>query len=204
MGMTATEAAEALDRIDDYGEGVTKRTIGLTNMVWGIAAATIFLAYGTGAGWIEQRGWYWLYGVLWIPGVVAGQWTTSALWKHHAIQLHRAEHPKEGWLRIVAYTGGFFVVAAIVVFGGRALGIDWQISTYMILVNGVLAGAVAGYESRHDRYCGPPTMLAGAALIVVGVLVGISGAGHAAASLIGALAVAIAWFGSGVRIYSLG
>ncbi len=202
--MTATEAAEALDRIDDYAEGVTKRTLGLTNMVWGLAAASIFLAYGTAAPWIEDTQTYWLYAVLWIPSIVAGQWLTMALWRHHAIQTDTDADAKEGWIRIGLYTGAFFAVAAIVVFGGRAMGIDWQIATYMILVNGALAGAIAGFESRHDRHCGPPTMWAGAGLIAVGIAVGLSGADHAAASLVGALAVAIAWFASGIRIYSLG
>ncbi len=202
--MTATQAAEALDRLDDAVEGITKRTIGLTNMVWGFAAASIFLAYGTAAPWIEANAMYWLYGVLWIPSIVAGQWTTMALWKHHAIQTEIEDEPKEGWLRIALYTMAFFAVAAIVVFGTRAAGIDWQIATYMILVNGALMGTVAAVESIHDRYCGPPTTLGGIALIGLGIAVGLMDAGHAAASLLGAIGVASAWMASGWRIYTRG
>ena len=46
MAFSAQDAAHALHDVPDIHEAVTTRILGVTHMIWGLAAAGIFLAYG--------------------------------------------------------------------------------------------------------------------------------------------------------------
>ncbi len=196
MDLSAHDAATALHELEHVEESLTARTAGLTNIVWGLASPLIFLTYGTAASWIEANGFQWLYAVLWIPGVALGSLLTKLLWRQHAVHLRRA--PGGDW-RMIAYTGAFLVLAAALWFvTDQLLDWHWTTSAIMTVTNGFFAILIAGIEHRGDVPCARYGYPAGAWMIIAGLTIALAGAGHVAASLLGAAAVSIGWTAAGL------
>lgn len=196
--MDVAETAAALRDAQGYEEALTERTSGMTNMVWGLAAALIFLTYGSAADLIERADKTWLYGVLWIPGVLLGTLLTIALWSSHAISLARTMDAKDGWRHLGLNIVAFLALTAALAGLLHVLDVAWEPSVLMTLVNGIFALIIATRERSISLACSRDTLIAGIWMIGAGIAIGLLGLQHEAAALAGAAITATGWAGSGL------
>ncbi len=203
--LTAMDAAEALRSLEGFEQGLDRRTGGMTNMVWGLASAGIFLTYGSADTWIQDIGQYWLFGFLWIPWVAAGMALTAALWGSKAVTMGREPGTRSEWLASLGFTGAFLLIlAAVAGIGSRVLGLDWDTNTTLVLVNGLFIGLIGSVHRRHDRACATYTLAAAVAVVLGALALAVVGIGDAPANLAGAAIVGAAWFVSGALTYRKG
>ncbi|MGB0652775.1 MAG: hypothetical protein ACPGQL_06200 [Thermoplasmatota archaeon] len=202
----AARAAAALGELEGYEETLSNRAAGTTNMVWGMAAAGIFLTYGTAGGWLSS--WpelEWLFALLWIPWVAMGTGLTWTTWVTHAVSLQRSPAMRDG-MKASGLSFLLFGTLVAATFGLLVLGLGlaWDTSAVMTLVNGLFALILGTSLRRHSTTCSTNTVLAGLWMALLGVTIGVAGLGHEPAALAGASACALGWFGSGLATYLRG
>lgn len=204
MGQTTTgelsagEATRVLDELSGYEETVSAKMMGITWMIWGIAIPGIFLTYGTGAFWADQVGASWLLAVFWIPWVAAATLATRSLWRSLALAFSWAEEDRST-LASLAYTALFFVLAG----GLWVTGLVGEINMLMLATTGLFTMMLGLLEPVNGGRLEKPTLLVGGLLVILAVALDLtwagtlSGADHAASSLVAALAVGSAYYGLG-------
>lgn len=198
--MTPAQAAQVLQGIGGHEETLTARATGVTNMIWGMVAASIFLAYAAADG---LDGFRWFSTLLWAPFVAAGMLLTRRVWATHAVVL-RVRHEGKPSMSLL-FSFGFAAVAVGLIFGLPAIGIEWSTHAIMLLVNGLLAIVMGAFAKTVWCSCGgKETATAGVLMLAGGVALGILGLGEAATGLAAALVALACWFGSGLAIYARG
>lgn len=196
--MTPQEAAAVLRDVGHYEERLTNRANGLTLMIWGLASAGIFLTYGTADPYLENMDLSWMYALLWLPWVAAGLLASRGVWSGHALTLRRSDEPGTG--AMMGSVALFFVIAAGLFVGLDILaGIEWTVSSIMTIANGLFGIALATFISKWHRSCrDTATLVAGLAMVAVGIILGLSGVHPAAATLLGASTTGAGWFAAGL------
>ncbi len=203
--LTPLDAAEALRSLEGFEEKLDRRTGGMTNMVWGLASAGIFLTYGSASEWIAEQALHWLFSLLWIPWVAGGMALTGALWSSKAVTMGRDPESRGSLLASLGFTGAFLaILAAVALVGGRLLDLDWDTNTTLVLVNGLFIGLIGTAHRRHDKACAAYTLGAAVVVVLAAIVLAATGLADAPANLIGAAVVGGAWFGSGWLVYLKG
>jgi hypothetical protein len=147
-GMSARDALHALGDLPRYEEALTARAYGMTSMVWGFATAGIVLSYGLAQLPFSRHGIELLFTILWLPWVAMGAALTAAIWHSQALSLRRDPGSKRGVLTMLAYIGGFFLLAAAsLVVIEVVLDAHFNFYLEMLFVNGLFA-AVVGLAER--------------------------------------------------------
>lgn len=178
MAFTAHDAALALRDVPNIEERLTGRILGITLMLWGIAAAAIFLAYGAYAGpvWGEY--------VLWLPIVLVGMVATHYLWQAHHQALDIDDHGHATWLPFVAIG---LPAAATYILTDVVLGWSWGVGVAMLVGN---AGALVTVSHWFKPL--RPHARAGAFLMFV-VAYGVGWQGPAGEDLLLAAGALLGW-----------
>lgn len=205
QAMTPHDALHALNDLPRYEERLEARTAGLTFMLWGFAIAGIFVTYTAAADWLESNDASWALAVLWVPWVAAGSAFVALLWTSHAITLRRRPARAHG-IRFSVMVTLLFLVLAGVVFGvlDVLIGVEWTINSLMAVASGLCA-AILGLWQRKDWGHGARNLIvAGVAMVVSGLSIGLSGVGPTAAGLMAASSVGAAWLIAGACTYRSG
>lgn len=203
--MTARDALRALGDLPRYEENLTAKAGGMTSMVWGLAAAGIFLTYLAAGDWLEEMRAYWAFALLWIPWVAAGIALSGAIWVSHAVSLRSDPKTGQGLAKSLAFTGLFLAIAAALFLGLDVLaGVEWTVHSLMTVANGLFALAMAGVQMRA-KACGAGNVAAaGAMMLAAGIALGLAGASDVVSGLLGATVVGLGWFAAGVLTYRQG
>lgn len=203
--MTPAQAAQVLHDVRGYEETLTARAAGMTLMVWGLAAAGVFLTYNAADPYLEDVGRTWLFNLLWIPWIAAGILFSGALWASHSISMRQEFEGRRGVVGSLLATLLFFVIAAALFVGlDVAAGIEWTTNSIMLTANGLFAIALATLR-RHDwDHSTVPVLVIGVAMTLAGIGMGLSGLSHEAAGLLGAAVAGSSWFGAGIVTYRKG
>ncbi len=205
--LTPLQAAQALRGLEGYEERLSSRAAGLTNMIWGLATAGIFLTYGSATDWAEAQGLPWLLALLWIPWVAAGITTTGAIWNAHAVSLGRdRDHDnRKSLLMSLGYTVGFLaLMGAVFAIAELVIGLDWDFNVIMVLVSALFAWLVSAGERGSNLACSRHTSVAALAMAAAALVMGLVGLANEPANLLGATVVGGAWFASGIVTFTKG
>lgn len=203
--MTPHDALNALRDLPRYEERLEARTAGLTFMVWGIAIAGIFVTYTAAAHWLQAHGASWALAGLWVPWVVAGSTFSALLWSSHAITLRRSPRAGPGVRLSIAVTALFLVLAAVV-FGllDVLLGVEWTVNSLMAIASGLCAGTLGIWQRKAWGHGARHLGVAGIAMVVAGLTIGLTGVPATPAGLLAAAAVGAAWLIAGACTYRAG
>lgn len=200
--MTARQAAAALADLRADDERLTGRASALMNMIWGVVASAIFLAYAAAD---DLDGFPFFAPILWVPFVAAGIAITRRVWHAQAVYFGADRSEKAGardaWVSW-AFACGFLAVALGLVFGLPLVGIEWSVHAVMLVVNGLLALVMATLAKSYWCTSGyMETGIAGVAMVAAAVALGVLALPEDATGLLAGLAALAAWTGSGAVIY---
>lgn len=202
--MTPTQAAQVLREVDGYEETVHLHTQGLTNMVWGLAVAAIFLAYGTAIPWLETVDAMWLAPFLWIPFAAGALVTGNAIWATQAARLGITPSRRD-----LVISGGLvlgFLAASAVLWSllDDLAPLDWQPPAALLLATGLFS-IVLGllYRTRSPLGCNA-SIIAGVSTATAAVALAATGWALDAQTLVAALGGGATWFVPGLILYRRG
>jgi hypothetical protein len=196
--LTPQQAAQALQDIAGYEEGLTARVGALTCMVWGIVSAAIFVTYGVAPSVSPM----WLMPFLWVPWTLAGIAVTTSAWKLHAVTLRGAGARSRSW----AWSLGFAALFTVALLGLHFLGMNHRGAfPYMLVVNGLVAFVIVGAASRRrGRLVALPLLVAGALIIAGAFVLGAASLSNVAMSFASAAIVGVGYVGAGLVTFVRG
>lgn len=203
--LTALQAADEIRRMQQFPDALRRRTSGLSWMIWGLAIPGLFVTYS-----------YWgvvvdnyapdagpVFAILWIPWIAMGVISMIVLWRSAALVIPALNDRRRAWLTplvfVVVIQGGFGLM--------QLLPWDMVEPAISLIVVG-LATIMAGLTGliAHDRQEKTLAALAGGLLIafaVIGTLLWqASDTAYAVLGSLGPLAIAIAYFGTGLVVAS--
>lgn len=203
--MTPHDALRALSDLPHYEERLEVRTGGLTCMLWGLAIAGIFMTYTAAADLLEQAEADWAFSLLWVPWVLAGSALSGLLWRSNAIALRRPVDGRPGYVISAVTTLAYIAFAALLFLGLDVLaGLEWTVHSVMTVASGLMALLLATWQRRAWGPGARNVAVAGVAMVLAGIALGLSGVGDTGAGLLASAVTGVAWFGAGIATYRLG
>ncbi len=194
MQTAASETAAALREANDFQARLCRRTAGITNLVWAIAAPAAMLVDTTLAAVYNAPGW--LLATSWIPFILIGIIATRTLWAQQAFATQSRAPGTTMWIGLLAITIGITGTAAIAaMFGGG------QASGYGIAMANAGLILFLGLAHRDGLDAHFWSHALGALIAFVGAFI-VMGTGGAAILL--PAAVMIAWLIPGAVLVSRG
>lgn len=199
--MTARTAAETIGRLEGVHAALERRTSGLTWMVWGIATPAIFLSYGFAgaAGAWEESATTWWATFLWVPWVAMGVAATIGLWRSVGlvVPMDHRQGRRGGILFMVLFLGLIFLGFTL----RETLDLKLHESAMVLLMVGAANVTIGSFgilcTDRVERALWVGTG-AGLAVVALAMTAVFNADQHTAATVAAAVAVAVAYFGSGL------